>query len=117
MDILISMKAETIQKGLYMNCNIMQMPTAQTKPYFILELREDNEDRLKLIKKYAEILSRKFDGDEEFLIEHTKIGIILKKKVDENIEYIWVDPSKLLSLENLDMYLRDLLKGGILENL
>jgi len=88
MDILISMKAETIQKGLYMNCNIMQMPTAQTKPYFILELREDNEDRLKLIKKYAEILSRKFDGDEEFLIEHTKIGIILKKKVDENIEYM-----------------------------
>lgn len=88
MDILISMKAETIQKGLYMNCNIMQMPTAQTRPYFIMELREDNEDTLKLIKQYAEILQKKFDRDEEFLIEHTNIGIILKKRVDENIEYM-----------------------------
>jgi hypothetical protein len=88
MDILISMKAETIQKGLYMNCNIMQMPTAQAKPYFIMELREDNEGKLKLIKKYAEILQKQFDGDEEFLIEHTSIGIILKKKVDEGIEYM-----------------------------
>jgi c-di-AMP phosphodiesterase-like protein len=88
MDILISMKAETIQKGLYMNCNIMQMPTAQAKPYFIMELREDNEVKLKLIKQYAEILQEKFDKDEEFLIEHTNIGIILKKRVDEGVEYM-----------------------------
>ncbi len=88
MDIFISMKAETIQKGLYMNCNIMQMPTAQTKPYFIMELREDNEGKLKLIKKYAEILQNKFYGDEEFLIEHTNFGIILKKRVDEGVEYM-----------------------------
>ena len=88
MDILISMKAETIQKGLYMNCNIMQMPTAQAKPYFIMELREDNEGKLKLIKQYAEILQKQFDGDQEFLIEHTNIGIILKKRVDESIEYM-----------------------------
>lgn len=93
MDIIISMKAETIQKGLYMNCNIMQMPTAQTKPYFIMELREDDEGKLKLIKQYAEILQKKFDGDEEFVIEHTNIGIILKKKVDEGVEYLkeWDD--------------------------
>jgi hypothetical protein len=88
MDILISVKAETIQKGLYMNCNIMQMPTAQTNPYFIMELREDHEGRLKLIKQYAEILRKNFDGNEELLIEHTDIGIIVKKKVDEGIEYM-----------------------------
>lgn len=88
MDILISMKAETIQKGLYMNCNILQMPTAQTKPYFIMELREDDEAKLKRIKQYAEILHKKIDGDEEFLIEHTRMGIILKKRVDEGIEYM-----------------------------
>jgi hypothetical protein len=93
MDILISMKAETIQKGLYMNCNIMQMPTAQARPYFIMELREDDERKLKLIKKYAEILQKKFDGDEEFLIEHTNIGVILRKRVDEGMEYMeaWDD--------------------------
>ncbi len=88
MDILISMKAETIQKGLYMNCNIMQMPTAQTRPYFIMELREDDKGKLKLIKQYAEILQNKFYGDEQFLIEHTNIGIILKKRVDEDVDYM-----------------------------
>ena len=108
MDILISMKAETIQKGLYMNCNIMQMPTAQTKPFFITELREDNVEKLKLIKQYAEILQNKFDGDEEFLIEHTDIGIILKKKVDEGIEYMeawenWVALSRKVYEELLEI--------------
>ena len=82
-----------------MNCNIMQMPTAQAEPYFIMELREDDEAKLKLIKQYAEILQKKFDGDREFLIEHTNIGIILKKKVDEGMEYMkawdhWVSFSR-----------------------
>lgn len=71
-----------------MNCTILQMPTAQTKPYFIMELREDNEEKLKLLKQYAEILRKKFDKDEQLLIEQTGIGIILKKKVDENVEYM-----------------------------
>jgi len=66
----------------------MRTPTAQAKPYFIAEFREDQDDKLKLLRDYAEILKRKFDGDKEFLIEHTKIGIILKKKVDEDIEYM-----------------------------
>ena len=88
MDLLISMKAETILKSLEYGPGMMRTPTAQSKPYFIAEFREDQDDKLKLLRDYAEILKKKFDRDKEFLIEHTNIGIILKKKVDENIEYM-----------------------------
>jgi len=44
MDLLISMKAETILKGLELSANIMMMPTAQSQGYFIAEFRGCRED-------------------------------------------------------------------------
>jgi len=101
MDLLISMKAETILKGLYIDCNLMQMPTAQSEGYFIAEFREAEEEKLKIIKKYAEILENKLKENNNFLIEHTHFGFILKKRVDKNMEYIeawerWVKFSRKL---------------------
>ncbi|HWP92765.1 MAG TPA: hypothetical protein VNN20_11295 [Thermodesulfobacteriota bacterium] len=87
MDLLISMKAETILKGLELGCNIMQMPTAQTGGYFIAEIREADEDKLKLLQDYAKILEDKLTGNSEFRVEHTRFGFILKKRVDQDIEY------------------------------
>jgi hypothetical protein len=101
MDLLISMKAETILRSLEYGPGMMRTPTAQAKPYFIAEFREDKEDKLKLLKDYADILKKKLDGNEEFLIEYTNIGIIVKKRVDEKVEYMeewegWVSFSRNL---------------------
>ena len=108
MDLFISMKAKTILKGLYTDCNLMQMPTAQTEPFFIAEFRDDREEQLKLLINYAKILQEKFDGNDDFLIEFTNIGFIIKKKVDENLEYMdewdkWVTFSRKLYDELLDV--------------
>ncbi|MBI2486945.1 MAG: hypothetical protein HYW01_08300 [Deltaproteobacteria bacterium] len=54
MDLLISMKAETIQKGLDLDCNIMLMPTAQSQGYFIAEFREADPENLRLLKQYGD---------------------------------------------------------------
>jgi len=108
MDLFISMKAQTILKGLYIDCNLMQMPTAQTEPFFIAEFREDREEQLKLLTNYARILQEKFDGDQDFLIEVTHLGFMIKKKVDENLEYMdewenWVSFSRKLYEELIDV--------------
>ncbi len=107
MDLLISMKAEPIQKGLEPSWKIMSMPTAQSEGYFIAEFREGDPEKIKLLKRYAEILRGKLDGS-IFKIEITSHGFMLKKKVDENIEYIeawerWVIFSRALYNELLDV--------------
>jgi hypothetical protein len=102
MELFISMKAESINKGIYfLESNIMQMPTAQSQGYFIAEFREGNEEKLSLLKKYAEILRNKLDCDDEFHVEDTNIGFKLLKKVDEDMEYMeawaeWVTFSRNL---------------------
>ena len=108
MDLFISMKAQTILKVLYIDCNLMQMATAQTEPFFIAEFREDWEEQLKLLINYAKILREKFDGVQDFLIEFTHLGFIIEKKVDENLEYMdewekWVSFSRELYDELLDV--------------
>ncbi len=100
-------------KGLYIDCNLMQMPTAQSEGYFIAEFREADEEKLKIIKKYAEILENKLKGNSDFLIEHTRFGFILKKRVDEDIEYMeawerWVRFSRRLYKELLNTLGEDL---------
>jgi hypothetical protein len=105
MELFISMKAESINKGIYFHeSNIMQMPTAQSQGYFIAEFREGDEEKLKLLKKYVEILRSKLYGDDEFHVEDTNIGFKLLKKVDEDIEYMeawakWVAFSRNLLKE------------------
>ncbi|HVY55192.1 MAG TPA: hypothetical protein VHC46_05485 [Thermodesulfobacteriota bacterium] len=94
MELLISMKAETLNKGIYFQeSNIMQMPTAQSKGYFIAEFREGNEEKLRLLKKYGEILRQKLEGDDVFLVEDTNIGFKLLKRVEDDKEYMeaWED--------------------------
>jgi len=107
MDLLISMKAETIQKGLELSCNIMQMPTAQSQGYFVAEFREADQEKLRLLKQYGNILVGKLDGN-NFLVEATAFGIVLKKKVDVNIDYMeawekWVLFSRVLYDELMDI--------------
>ena len=89
MELFISMKAETINKGIYFKeSNIMQMPTAQSRGYFIAEYREGSGKKLRVLKKYVDILRRKLDGDEVYCIEDTQIGFKLLKRVDEDKEYM-----------------------------
>jgi hypothetical protein len=105
MELFISMKAETLNKGIYFReSNIMQMPTAQSQGYFIAEFREGNEEKLRHLKKYVEILRSKLEGVDEFLLEDTNIGFKLLKKVDEEVEYMeawteWVTFSRNLLKE------------------
>ncbi len=107
MDLLISMKAEPIQKGLEPNWHIMSMPTAQSKGYFIAEFREGGKEKLKLLKRYVEILKDRLDKN-NFIIELTSLGFILKKKIDEDTPYMeawekWVIFSRMLYNELLDV--------------
>lgn len=105
MELFISMKAETINKGIYFTeSNIMQMPTAQSQGYFVAEFREGNDDRLKLLRRYVEILQNKLEGDEEYFLQPTSLGFKLHKKVDENVDYMeawerWVKFSRNLLRE------------------
>ncbi len=105
MELLISMKADTINKGIYFKeSNIMQMPTAQSAGVFIAEFREGNEEKLKLLQRYVDILQKKLDGDQEYYLEPTPIGFKLCKKVEEDVEYMeaweeWVKFSRNLLRE------------------
>jgi hypothetical protein len=107
MDLLISMKAEPILKGLELDGNVMFMPTAQSNGFFIAEFREADQEKVKLLKRYVEILEDRIDGN-NFVIELTRYGFILKKKVDEDIPYIeawenWVTFSRALYNKLLDV--------------
>lgn len=83
------MKAETLNKGIYFQeSNIMQMPTAQSKGYFIAEFREGSDEKLRLLKKYVEILRERLRTDDVFRIEDTIIGFKLLKRVEEDKEYM-----------------------------
>jgi hypothetical protein len=104
MDLFISMKAETIQEHLFIKCNMMQMPTAQTNPYFIAEIREDDPDKLELLFKYEGLLKNKLLNDDEYIIEHTSIGFKIKKRVDESKDYMeewekWTNLSTMIFKE------------------
>ena len=91
MELLISMKAEFLNKGLYFEkSSFMQMPTARTGETFVAEFREGDNEKLKLLKRYVEILENKLNEDDEFQIEHTNYGFKLLKPVDQNKDYIEV---------------------------
>lgn len=100
-DLFISMKAETIQEYLYIKCNMMQMPTAQTNPFFIAEIREDQTEKLEMLFRYEDLLRTKLINDKKYIIERTDIGIKIKKKVDENKDYMeewyeWTEFSEMI---------------------
>ena len=89
MELLISMKADTLNKGIYFKeSNFMQMPTAQSAGYFIAEFREADDEKLEILNRYADILQQKLQDDQEHYLELTSIGFKLYKKVDEDAEYM-----------------------------
>ncbi len=89
MEVLISMKAEYLNKGIYFeNSSFMQMPTAQTAEKFIADFREGDKEKLKLLNRYVEILEKKLNEDDNFQIEHTNYGFKLLKPVDQDKDYI-----------------------------
>lgn len=89
MDMFISMKAENLNKGIYFEkASVMQMPTAQGHGHFIADFMEGDEDKLRILKRYADMLNDKLDGQEGFFIQHTSYGFKLLKPVDEDMEYI-----------------------------
>ncbi len=89
MELLISMKAETLNKGIYFEkSTIMQMPTAQSDGYFIAEIREADDNKRELLRRYVDILREKLSSEEDYGLEITSLGFKLLKRVDEDIEYM-----------------------------
>ncbi|HEX3035955.1 MAG TPA: hypothetical protein VHT73_12675 [Thermodesulfobacteriota bacterium] len=101
MDLLISMKAEPIEKGLEPICNVMTMPTAQSEGYFIAEFREAEPEKLKFLQQLAIALNEELSGDKDLLIETTPLGFKIKKSVGKDNDYMeawekWVSFSRLM---------------------
>ena len=89
MEVLISMKAEYLNKSIYFEQgSFMQMPTARTGETFVAEFREGDNEKLELLNRYVEILENKLNKDDEFQIEHTNYGFKLLKPVDQNKDYM-----------------------------
>jgi hypothetical protein len=66
----------------------MQMPTARTHEVFIGEFREGNADKLKLLKRYVEVLESKLKEEDGFKIEHTNYGFKLLRAVNTSKDYM-----------------------------
>lgn len=106
MEIFISMKAQDMNTTVFRN-SMMDIPSAQNNGFFIAELRESSENRVKLLHRYAEILIKKLNTNGEYGVEYTSLGFKLKRRVDEDKEYMeewekWVQFSRDLyeELEN-----------------
>jgi len=94
MELLISMKAETLNKGIYFKeSSIMQMPTAQSSGHFVAEFREGDDEKLQLLNRYVDILKQKLNGKEDCFVQETTFGFKLLKPVDNDMEYMdaWAD--------------------------
>lgn len=108
MEIFISMKAEDMSTTVFRN-SMMDIPSAQNNGFFIAELRESSENKVRLLHRYAEILINKLNTNGDYGIEYTTLGFKLKRKVDENKEYMeewerWVQFSRDL-YEELEKFL------------
>lgn len=104
MEILISMKAENINRTYFMNSNQMDMPSHQTNGYFIAEIRESDEKKIHLLQRYSDILLKKLNKNGNYATEFTPIGFKLKMKVDYDKDYMeewekWVEFSQELHEE------------------
>ena len=82
------MQSEIINKGIYFESTVMQMPTAQTSEVFVAEFREGDKEKLILLKRYVEILENNIAEDANFTIEHTNFGFKLLKPVDTEKDYM-----------------------------
>ena len=116
MDLLISMKAEPIEKGLEPMCNLMTMPTAQSKGYFIAEFREAEPEKLKFLQQLATALNTEMSGDNDVVIETTPLGFKVKKPVGKDNDYMkawekWVSFSRLM-YDKLTNIIKEMERSG-----
>lgn len=101
MEIFISMKAEDLSTTVFRN-SMMDIPSAQVNGFFIAELRESDKEKVKLLHKYAEILIKKLnESSNDYTVEYTNLGFKLKRRVNEEKEYMsewenWVEFSREL---------------------
>jgi len=103
MEIFISMKAQDLSTTIFKN-SMMDIPSAQVNGFFIAELRESDTERVRLLHRYADILNKKLNNNNNYGIEYTSLGFKLRKRVDEKKEYMeewdnWVQFSQELYKE------------------
>ncbi|MCY3973607.1 MAG: hypothetical protein OXF52_05350 [Candidatus Dadabacteria bacterium] len=87
MELLISMKAENINKTMFHQGSMMDMPSDQANPYFVMEIRDMNPEKISILHEYAGKLQEAFEGDGEYIIEETETGLKIRNKVDETKPY------------------------------
>lgn len=103
MEILISMKGVDDGKYAYKN-PYMNDAFSQSNGYFIAEIREPNEEKVKILQKYGIILLNKLKDKGKYSIEQTGQGFRLMRKVREDKDYTqdwdeWAAFSQLLHQE------------------
>ncbi len=103
MDLRIWMKGEELNRTIP-RWNVMFMPGDATNRYFIVEIREVDSEKLRQIKELIPMVERGFCSAGEFILKTTRFGFMLKKKVDEDVEYLeawekWVKFSQALFTE------------------
>ena len=103
MEILISMKG--IDEGKYSFKNpYMNDAFSQSNGYFIADIREPDEDKVKILQKYGIILLEKLKEKGKYSIEQTGQGFKLMRKVNQDKDYTedwdeWAAFSELLHHE------------------
>lgn len=87
MELLISMKAEDINRTVFHQGTMMDMPSDQTNGYFIMEIRDMNAEKIAILHEYAKKLQEAFADDANYTIEETETGLKIRNKVDEAKPY------------------------------
>ncbi|QMU56211.1 MAG: hypothetical protein GKS04_03400 [Candidatus Mycalebacterium zealandia] len=108
MELLISMKAEDINTTVFKQGTMMDMPSDQENGYFIMEIRDMNPEKVRILHEYAEKLQEVFEESEEYIIETSETGMKIKNKVDETKPYKkewdkWADFAKRMH-DKLEKY-------------
>lgn len=87
MELLISMKAEDINTTVFHKVTMMDMPSDQRNGHFIMEIRDMDAETVEALHEYARRLKKVFGGSDEYLIDLSKSGFKIRKKVDETKPY------------------------------
>ena len=87
MDMLISINNEPDvgrRSGHYDN---PLMPKSSHNPYYIVEIREIDNELLKKINKLMPMIQEQFSDGLEYLFEKTDSGFKIKKKIENNTDW------------------------------
>ena len=105
MELLISMKAEDINTTVFKQGSMMDMPSDQKNGYFIMEIRDMNPEKVRILHEYAEKLQEVFKDSEEYIIETSETGLKIRNRVDEAKPYKkeWDKWKEKLTPKNLSL--------------